>query len=153
MGDSCCGAVLQEIVLSSPGPAGPGVVLHRCSRCGQRQYTRGTQVVDPTDAFQSLAGTFQAERARAARPVRAEMERRAVGAAARAARSAQAAGTTASTTPSTAAAERAALRAAARDEKERTAAAQATAQSEAATLDVTDLADLLSGWTVLGATG
>lgn len=144
MGDSCCGAALQEIVLSSPGPTGPGVVLHRCSRCGERQYTCGTQVVDPADAFQSLAGTFQADRARVTRPVPAELERRAVGSGARTARSAQ--------PVSTAAAERAALRAAARDEKERAAAAQAAAQAQGSVVDVTDLADLLSGWTVLGAT-
>lgn len=147
MGDSCCGSSLQEIVLSADGPTGPGVVLRRCSRCGDRQYSRGTEQLDPTDAFRALAGTFQQQ----ARPVRSGLDRRAVGVTARAAQSAQAAS-------AGAAAERAAARAAARAaeqaeqlaEKERLAAAQA-GQGTPSTVDVTDLTDLLAGWTVLGA--
>jgi hypothetical protein len=143
MGDNCCGSSLQEIVLSAAGPAGSGVVLRRCSRCGDRQYYRGGEQLDPADAFRALAGTFQ----RQARPVRSGLDRRAVGVTARAAQSAQAAS-------AGAAAERAAARAAARAaqlaEKERLAAAQ-VAHTAPGTVDVTDLTDLLAGWTVLGA--
>lgn len=139
MGDSCCGSSLQEIVLSAEGPTGPGVALRRCARCGDRQYFRGTEQLEPADAFRALAGTFQRE----ARPVRSGLDRRAVGVTARAAQAASAS------------AERAAARAAARAaqaellaEKERLAAEAVPAPG---TVDVTDLTDLLAGWTVLGA--
>lgn len=139
MGDSCCGASLQEIVLSTGGPSGPGVVLQRCSRCGARQYTCGGRLLEPSDAFEALAGTFR----RQDRPGRAGLDRRAVGATVRAAQSAQAA---------SASAQRAADRAAARAAAQAAGEAARSAQTTPDTVDVTDLTDLLAGWTVLGAT-
>lgn len=129
MSPTCCGTVLQVIRLADGADeeASEGPVpleLHRCGSCGSRAYVRGAQTLPPDVAFAALAGTFR----RVDRPATVVRE------------------------AATQRAERVAARDAARgaDADKTPAPAPPVA---AATVDVTDLTDLLRGWTVHGARG
>jgi hypothetical protein len=159
MSARCCGHELQVIRLSHDRPGLPGIALHRCSACGARGYVRGTgpdaELLEPATAFAALAGTFTPP-AEPPAPRRSRTPAAAGSAGARAARADRAALLAAQ------AAERAALRAAARAEGAAKQGAVEVAVEDVAApadgavpapraVDVTDLADLLSSWTVLGA--
>ena len=159
MSARCCGHELQVIRLSHDRPGLPGIALHRCSACGSRGYVRGTgpdaELLEPATAFAALAGTFTpaAEAAAAPRRPSGRTATAAGTAGARAARADRAALLAAQ------AAERAALRAAARAAGAAGEPAGAPGPAPGApveqqprAVDVTDPADLLSSWTVLGAT-
>lgn len=135
MSQYCCGTALAVIRLSADEPGRAGIELHRCARCGSRGYVRGDVVLRPAEAFAALAGTFQQP------AVPAPARRNGASSGPRAAELAE--------------------QRRARAEQRAQAAVQAAAQARPAGLatqtpagarvDVTDLADLLGSWTVLGA--
>ncbi len=127
MSPTCCGTHLQVFRLAdgadeATAAAPLPIELHRCGSCGSRAYLRGAQVLAPDVAFAALAGTFR----RVDRPAKvareAAMQR----------------------------AERIAARAAARGDEPDGSPAAAPTRAASHTVDVTDLGDLLAGWTILG---
>ncbi len=121
---TCCGARPQVIELR--GGEEPLRML-RCSTCASREWHLGTEQVQVDAAFEVLASTYRS----APRQARAARDRAATRTSARAAARARAAALTAHAT---------------------SCATAPPTEPGARTVDRAGLADLLAGWSVLGAT-